>query len=128
VRRTKRTALLVTGLSLGVLALAGAGGAAVLTSGSHAHQSSRPTSYCAAALRALSYSGDDTGRFRSLLGPVVDLAPHELRATVVALRRAVPGSTAFDAARQRWQHSTTDTCCECIGGQHAPDVVGVKPT
>ena len=99
----------------------------MLASGAHERESSSPTSYCAAALRALRYTGGDADHFRALLDPVADLAPKELKATVVAVRRAAPKSAAFEHARQRWQNDATNECCECIGGHHAPDVDGVKP-
>ena len=109
-----------------VVALAAAAVVA-LTSDGDADASATPTSYCGAALRALRYSGDDADHFRTLLDPVADLAPHALKPAVTALRRAPLGSTVFDRARQRWQRETTDQCCDCIGGQHAPTVVGAKP-
>lgn len=95
--------------------------------GAHERESSSPTSYCAAALRALRYTGDDSGHFRALLEPVADLASKALRPTVVDLRRAAPGSKAYVDARQRWQNDATNECCECIGGHHPPSVDGVKP-
>jgi hypothetical protein len=122
----RRSALVATGVSVVALTLVAAGGV-VLASGAHERESSSPTSYCAAALRALRYTGDDTDHFRVLLDPVADLAPHEIRATVVALRRAAPVSPAYNEARQRWQNDATNECCECIGGHRAPDVEGVKP-
>jgi hypothetical protein len=104
-----------------------AAGGVVLASGGHEHESSSPTSYCAAALRALRYTGDDADHFRALLEPVADLASNEIGPTLVALRRAAPKSAAYNDARQRWQKDATNECCECIGGHHAPAVDGVKP-
>jgi hypothetical protein len=108
---------------VGVSLLLSAGAiVALATGGSDSAEASGPTNYCDATLRALQYTGDDTGRFHELLEPVQDLAPKEVAAAISALRRSMPESTEFAAARKSWDYYNNNHCCQCLQGQYVPTI------
>jgi len=95
-------------------------------SGGASSAAAHPHGYCAAALPAL--RARTPASLRRRLAPAIAEAPRDLRPTLVALRDAEPGTPDARRLRRHWQHVTTDACCTCIGGQHAPEVVGDLPS
>jgi hypothetical protein len=120
-RRLRYAALVGTALvAAGALVL-------VLTGGGEDRASAAgPTSYCEATLRALHYTGDDTEHFRSLLRPVVELAPDEVAATVRKLRASEPGTAAHTRAQELWGYYNNNHCCQCLNGQYIPTIQEVE--